>query len=165
MTRVSLSTTDARARAVDILKNSIARVNALKHALSDEYEALAVQDLDALTAATERKTTQVRELQALDNERNALCRETGFDNESEQMQKFTEWCDEDGVIEASWNELLLLAEHCNTQNLANGSVIRVRKQQIEDGISVLRGTDAESPTYDRHGGNRDGLGNRAIAEA
>ena len=150
---------------VEILGCSIFHAKNLRDSLLEEKEALASQDMDALMSAIEEKGTRVRELQMLDGKRGELCRESGFADGPEQMDRFTEWCDRDAEIARSWSQLLEIADECNTLNLLNGAVIRVRRQQVEDGLSVIRGQEPGAPTYGRHGVNRDGLGHRAIAEA
>ncbi|MEM8682558.1 MAG: flagellar protein FlgN [Pseudomonadota bacterium] len=162
---MTLSTDSARAQIVEILGCSIFHAKGLKESLGSEKDALATQDMDALMAAIEDKGTQVRELQVLDVKRGELCRESGFADGPEQMDRFTDWCDRDAEIARSWNQLLELADECNTLNLSNGAVIRVRRQQVDDGLSIIRGQALGAPTYGKNGVNRDGLAQRAIAEA
>ncbi len=162
---MTLSTDTARAQVVEILGCSIFHAKSLRDCLQEEKDALATQDMDALMSAIEDKSSRVHELQLLDGKRSELCRESGFADGPEQMDRFTDWCDRDAEVARSWAQLLGLADECNTLNLSNGAVIRVRKQQVEDGLSVIRGQAPGAPTYGRHGVNRDGLGHRAIAEA
>ena len=162
---MTLSTDSARTQVVEILGCSIFHAKGLRESLGNEKDALAAQNMDALVAAIEDKGTQVRELQLLDVKRSELCRESGFSDGPEQMDRFTEWCDQNSQVARSWTQLLELADECNTLNMSNGAVIRVRRQQVEDGLSVLRGQEPGAPTYGRNGVNRDGLANRAIAEA
>ena len=150
---------------VEILGCSIFHAKGLRDALAEEHHALENQDMDALMTAIRDKGECVRELQALDRKRSELCSESGFAKGPDQMQQFTEWCDDNAEVAHSWGQLIELADECNTMNMSNGAVIRVRKQQVEDGISVLRGTTPGAPTYSRGGDSRGGLGNRAIAEA
>ncbi|MEM6512654.1 MAG: flagellar protein FlgN [Pseudomonadota bacterium] len=162
---MTLSTDSARSQIIEILGCSIFHAKGLRESLDKEKTALAAQDMDALMAAIEEKGTQVRELQVLDIKRSELCRESGFADGPEQMDRFTAWCDRDTEVAGTWSQLIALAEECNTLNLSNGAVIRVRRQQVDDGLSILRGQAPGTPTYGRNGVNRDGLGQRAIAEA
>jgi flagellar biosynthesis/type III secretory pathway chaperone len=111
------------------------------------------------------KGIRVRELQTLDRKRAELCLEAGFVDGPEQMSAFTDWCDANEEIAHSWGQLIELAHACSTMNLTNGAVIRMRKQQVEDGICLLRGRPTGTNTYNRDGARRDGAGHRAIAEA
>ena len=162
---MSIQTSDARDQAAEILDSCVLYANQLRECLKEEHDALAGQDLDALMAAIEDKGVCVRELQKFEARRAALCSASGFPDGPTQMADFSAWCDDESLLERSWDELLGIAAECNALNLANGAFIRMRKQHVDAGISVLRGTDSASPTYDRHGGAREGLGNRSIAEA
>ena len=165
MNSVSIRTSDARDRAIEILDSCVFHATQLRECLRDEHDALADRDLDALLTAIEDKGVCVRELQKFEAKRAALCSASGFADGPTQMAEFSAWCDDESLLEHSWDELLGLAAECNALNLANGAFIRMRKQHVDAGIAVLRGIDPTAPTYDRHGGARDGLGNRSIAEA
>ncbi len=162
---MSIQTSDARNQAIEILDSCVFHATRLKECLQDEHDALAEQDLDALMTAIEDKGLCVKELQRFEARRAALCNASGFPDGPSQMADFSDWCDDESLIERSWDDLLGIAAECNSLNLANGAFIRVRKQHVDAGISVLRGIDPVPPTYDRNGGARDGLGNRSIAEA
>ena len=165
MNSVSIQTSDAREQATEILDRCVFHATQLRECLKEEHNALASQDLDALMTAIEDKGVCVRELQKFEAQRAALCSASGFPDGPAQMADFSAWCDDESLIERSWDELLEIAAECNSLNLANGAFIRMRRQHVDSGIAVLRGIDPASPTYDRHGGARDGLGNRSIAEA
>ncbi len=162
---MSIQTSDARHQAIEILDSCVFHATRLRECLQDEHDALTEQDLDALMTAIEDKGLCVRELQKFEARRAALCKASGFPDGPSQMADFSDWCDEESLIERSWDDLLGIAAECNSLNLANGAFIRVRKQHVDAGISVLRGIDPASPTYDRNGGASEGLGNRSIAEA
>ena len=165
MNNVSIQTSDARDQAIEILDSCVFHATQLRQCLEEEHDALAAQDIEALMSAIEDKGVCVRELQAFEAKRAALCSASGFPDGPTQMADFSAWCDDDALIERSWDELLGIAADCSSLNLANGAFISMRKQHLDAGIAVLRGIDPASPTYDRHGGARDGLGNRSIAEA
>jgi len=162
---MTLSTDTARAQAIEILGCSIFHAKNLKESLEEERDALESQDMEALMRAIRDKSIRVNELQTLDRKRSELCSEAGFTEGPEQMSDFTDWCDADEEIAHNWGQLIELAHACNTMNLTNGAVIRMRKQMVEDGISLLRGHSTETNTYNRDGARRDGAGHRPIAEA
>lgn len=162
---MAVQSDSARDQVVEILGVSLFHAKELRESLHQEREALESQDMDSLLAAAETKGTQVRELQQLDAQRSRICTESGFSAGREQMDAFLDWCDHSGEATHSWEQLLEVAEECSQLNAANGAVIRVRRQQVEDGLAVLRGQPMGVSTYDRDGVSRDGLGHHAIAEA
>lgn len=154
----------ANEHIVDNLNCSVFHAQCLKDSLLHEQEALIEQDVDALLQAINEKGAAVMELKDLDRQRDALCAATGAPSGPEQMNAVIGDAPDAAEIESAWSRLLDLADECATLNQANGAIIRVRKKHIEDGLSVLRGTEPGSATYARDGKSRDGLGNRAIAE-
>jgi flagellar biosynthesis/type III secretory pathway chaperone len=161
---VSSVTTSIESELIDILGCSIFHATCLRDTLQAEHSALVEQDIDALLRAIDEKGAAVQELQRLDQQRDALCAEFGAVSGPEQMNAFLISSLNPAEIEAAWTRLLSLADECSLLNKANGAIIRVRKHHIEDGLALIRGSDPENPTYARDGKNRDGLGNRAIAE-
>jgi flagellar biosynthesis/type III secretory pathway chaperone len=161
---VSNVTAGSESELLDILGCSIFHATSLRDALQAEHHALVEQDIDALLRAIEEKGASVQELQTLDQRRDALCAAFGAVSGPEQMNAFLSSSLNPAEIESAWTKLLSLADECSLLNKANGAIIRVRKHHIEDGLALIRGSEPGNTTYARDGKNRDGLGNRAIAE-
>lgn len=160
-----LSPNDARERIVEMVGTSVYQALALKESLDDEHRALERQDMEALGIALDNKSVCVQALQTLEQERHQFCVAMGFAAGPEQMVQLTEWCDENSVLADSWQHLLDIAIECNALNFTNGAIIRARKQQIEAGLAVIRGSGPESGTYGRSGRAPSGPSQRALAEA
>ncbi len=155
-----------RSRMSDVLGSSVYHALGLKESLVVERKALETQDVDALHAALEDKSRCVRELQDLEAERARICDESGIEAGPEQMLALADWCgDVDRGITSRWEYLLTIAEECNSLNMSNGAIIRVRKQQIDTGLAVLRGGAPESDTYGQGGMETGGPNRRSLAEA
>ena len=58
-----------------------------------------------------------------------------------------------------------LAAEGNALNLTNGAIIRLRQQQFETSLSVLRGVTPGSDTYGRNGEESGDFSRRSLAEA
>lgn len=160
-----ISRDTARSQIVDIIGDSVYQALGLKEALEDERRALEAQDLDALNAVVESKTRCVEQLQQLDEQRAALCEQWGFPAGPHQMTSLIEWCDEDQLISTRWEQLMVIAAEGSALNMTNGSIIRLRQQQFEASLSVLRGGTPGSDTYNRNGGDGAEYGSRSLAEA
>ena len=156
---------EARTTIADIIGRSVSQAAGLKESLEVEREALAQQDTDALDAVVVSKTEYAGKLQALDDERSALCQAWGFTSGPGQMDDLIDWCDEDAVISERWEELMQLAAEGNALNLTNGAIIRLRHQQFETSLSLLRGVTPGSDTYGRNGVEAGDLSRRSLAEA
>ncbi|MDJ0710486.1 MAG: flagellar protein FlgN [Woeseiaceae bacterium] len=142
---------EARAQAVEIIGDSIFYALGLKEALQEERKALESEDLDALHAAVDGKSACVENLSALDARRIDLCEELGYTMAADQMQKLIDYCDEDNVVSRRWEDLMVIAAESSALNMTNGAIIRLRQQQFESSLSVLRGVSPGSDTYGRNG--------------
>jgi flagellar biosynthesis/type III secretory pathway chaperone len=160
-----ISRAEARSQIVDIVGESLSQALGLKASLEDEREALETQDIDALDAVVTSKSAYAENLQVLDRRRGALCQEWGFSAGPDQMQQLIDWCDEDDLISDRWQQLLNIAAEGNALNLTNGAIIRVRQQQFESSLSVLRGVMPGSDTYSRNGEESGDISRRPLAEA
>jgi len=163
MSRPSPAT--ARAKLVDIIGNSVFHALGLKESLEEERAALESQDMDALHAAVESKSACVEKLHTLDGERVALCHEAGFGDSPDQMQALIDWCDDSDLISNRWDHLMILAAEGSALNMTNGAIIRLRQQQFETSLSVLRGAPARPPTYGRNGETSGDFGQSSLAQA
>ena len=161
----NISPDEARARIVDVIGDSVYQALGLKEALEDERRALEAQDIDALNAIVDSKTSCVKQLQRLDHERAELCRQWGFADGPHQMTALIEWCDQDQLISSRWEQLMVIAAEGSALNMTNGAIIRLRQQQIDASLSVLRGGTPGADTYGPHGGDGSDHNSRSLAEA
>ena len=148
-----------------VLGKATLRASALKSALTEEREALVGRDPERLDVAVNSKQSLVRDLDGLERSRVAICSDAGFGEDSVDMVKLIAWCDADTTLGQGWNQLLELGADCDRLNLANGAIIRLRQQQISDGLLVLRGTALETNTYGPTGATDTTPGGRTLTEA
>lgn len=161
----TISPDKARSEIADLIGNSVYEALGLNEALQDERRALEAQDLGSLQAVVDSKTACVDKLRQLDEQRVALCQQWGFENGPHQMTALIEWCDADELVSSRWEQLMMLAAEGNALNMTNGAIIRVRQQQFESSLSVLRGGTPGTDTYGRNGGDTGDLNRRSLAEA
>ena len=161
----SVTRDEARSRIVDLIGDSVYQALGLREALEDERRALEAQDTEALDAILDTKTVCTERLQELDRQRNELCREWGFVEGPQQMTALIEWCDEDQLISSRWEQLMVIAAEGSALNMTNGAIIRLRQQQFETSLSILRGATPGSDTYGRNGEEHGDYGRRSLAEA
>lgn len=157
--------TEVRSRIVELVGESVYHALGLKESLEDERTALETQDPDALHDAVSVKGEYIGKLRALENTRAAFCEASGFHRGPLQMKELSDWCDENSVVANCWSHLMVIASDCNALNITNGAIIRVRQQQIESNLAVLRGADHNPDTYARDGAEPAGLAQRSLAQA
>ncbi len=161
----TLSPGDARAQIADLIGDSVYQALGLKEALEDERRALETQDLDGLEAVVASKSACTERLRTLDQQRIDLCKRLGFDTAPHQMTEVIDWCDADGIISDRWEQLLVLAAEGSALNMTNGAIIRVRQQQFESSLSILRGGTRGAGTYGQNGEDTGDFDRRSLAEA
>ncbi len=156
---------EGRKEIAGIIGRSVSHARNLKESLEVERNALENQDADALQDVVVSKNDSAEQLQTLDLQRSALCESWGFATGPAQMDEVIDWCDEDDLIDQGWSQLMQLAADGNTLNLTNGAIIRLRQQQFETSISLLRGVTPGSDTYGRNGAESGDLSRHSLAEA
>ena len=156
---------EIRAQTVEIIGDSIFYALGLKESLQEERTALEAQDMDALRAAVDGKSACIENLKALDTRRIELCEKLGFVGPAKQMQELIDWCDEDDAINSRWEHLLVIAAESSALNMTNGAIIRLRQQQFESSLSVLRGVTPGTDTYGRNGSASGQADRSSLAQA
>lgn len=156
---------EARRRLVEIIGNSVYHALGLADTLADEKRALEAQDMDALDLAISSKSKCVAELRSVEEQRRKLCDDCGVPAEADQMQRMIDWCDQYSIVANCWRHLLEVIAQCDFLNTTNGAIIRARKQQVDNSISMLRSGTTASTIYNRDGQKPQPHGLRSIAEA
>lgn len=155
----------ARELITEIIGDSVFHALGLKESLRDERIALESQDTDELQSAVSIKSEFVERLGRLDRRRRDLCESSGFPDGADQMDRMTDWCDEDSIVQNGWSQLMEIVSDCNALNLTNGAIIRARQQMFEANLGVLRGADVNPNTYQREGQENVAMNQRSLAQA
>lgn len=161
----SPSPVTARTKALDLLNEMVLKALGLKEILEDERKALESQDMQCIEDAVTGKSRCTEQLQVLDKKLQKYCSACGHATGHEQMDAFIAWCDDGALVRNRWDHLMIIAAESNTLNMTNGAIIRVRQQQFETSLSVLRGVSPGADTYGRNGGDSGGFGHRSLAQA
>ena len=159
------SSQETRTRIADILKDCVNHALGLKETLQNERSALEDQDSASLYAVLDDKSRSVSKIQVLDEQRLKLCEACGFPAGPDQMEQMIDWLGETTIISNCWDHLIEIATECKALNLTNGAIVNARQINIDSRLSVLRGTDANSDTYERSGSGENGLSKRSLAQA
>lgn len=148
-----------------LLASAEQSVIALVATLTDERQALAERDLAAIGRAADEKRNLIGNIESLESQRATLCAAAGFSGNPADMPQMLSWCDADLALANRWQRILDSGAACDQSNRANGAIIRVRRQQVADGLTVLRGHNPDTHTYGP-GGTADVTGSgRPLTEA
>ncbi len=159
------SAEDTRSRITKVLDDSVSCALDLKVILNEERQALEDRDTEALNTAATTKLALVSKFAKLNQSRGVVSEKAGFGNDPDDLDALAAWCDDDLTITSTWQQLQEIASECDVINRTNGAIIHLRRQQILDGLSVLRGGENETSTYAPAGAAEHGVSGRAITEA
>lgn len=132
----------------------------LKTALADERAALERRDTDAMAGAAEAKERLTAELAGLEESRRRIAGGGG----DATMRALADGCG-DADLAAHWDRYRDVARDCDALNRTNGAIIQLRRRQIVDGLTLLRGEPPAAGTYTQTGAARVGAGGRELTEA
>lgn len=135
---------------------SLRVANALKQSLLKEREALGAGDAETLNLAIQAKAVQLRELQYLlkgTAEGQAL-------RAAKSSQQSA-----DGPDHSPWQAFMSLLAECESLNSTNGAAIRLRKQQIDHNLALLRGQSTAPTIYGPLGNAGASQAGRPLTEA
>lgn len=163
MSRASAGET--RDRIVKILSDSVTCALGLKETLVEERDALERRDTLSLNTAATSKTTLIHELARLNEARDEISKQAGFGGGTGRMDDLAEWCDDDLRVTHSWKQFREIATECDVLNKTNGAIIHLRRQQVLDGLSILRGNPNETITYSPTGSETTANAGRPLTEA
>ncbi len=161
----SRSPDDTRDRIVEILSESVRCALGLKETLAEEREALERRDTVSLNSAAVSKTALIRQLAKLNEARSEVSEQAGFGSSTGKMAALADWCDDDSLVTNCWQHFREIASECDLLNKTNGAIIHLRRQQILEGLSVLRGDQRDANTYAPAGTATNGMAGRALTEA
>ncbi len=122
----------------------------MEAALGEEQAALAARDAEAIAAAAARKADLAA---ALESARAALERETGATS-GPALAAALRRADPGGTLARRWEALRTRLAALRHRNRANGLAIELQRRAAAQALAVLRGEEAEAPTYGPRGAVR-----------
>lgn len=140
----------------------------LRDTLIEERDALRRQDSTAIIDAATRKKTCILKLEELEEKRAEISESCGYGRSPAEMKSLAQCLDEgheESAMLNCWNHFMDIAHQCFDLNTSNGAIIRVRKNQIMNSLSTLRGGTENEATYGPGGSGQLVERARSLAEA
>jgi len=159
---------DLKSELQSVVGESVYCALGLKDTLIEERDALQRQDSTAIIDAATRKKTCILKLEELENRRAELSEACGYSRSPGDMQSLARDLDDDAsdpVLLDCWNHFIDVAHKCFDLNSSNGAIIRVRKTQIMNSLSAIRGGVDDDATYGPGGTEPVTDRARSLAEA
>jgi flagellar biosynthesis protein FlgN len=119
---------------------------ALESLLTREYDMLQSRDAEGLEKSGTARQQCIGHIVRIEDERRALCRATGRDEDTAGLHSVLTWCDPTGSLAPAMQEYRDRTQRCREQNDRNGMLVNGRLQQ--DSRTYGPGSD-ESGGYGR----------------
>jgi flagellar biosynthesis/type III secretory pathway chaperone len=120
--------------------------------LEREHQHLVADDVGALESAIRERHPCVARIIRVDEERRALCRQTGQSLDLQGLERLLRWCDPEGTLAAGWERCSAAAAECRKLNDRNGALVSARLKHVQARLGALLNGARESVTYGRGGG-------------
>jgi flagellar biosynthesis/type III secretory pathway chaperone len=106
-----------------------AHLAALESLLTQEHELLQTRDADGLEKAGTARQQCVGHILRIEDERRALCRATGRNEDTAGLHSLLAWCDPTGLLIPPMQEYRERTRRCREHNDRNGILLNGRLQQ------------------------------------
>ena len=102
---------------------------ALESLLTRDYELLQTRDAEGLEKAGMARQLCLAHILRIEDERRALCRATGRNEDTAGLHSLLAWCDPTGLLWPAMQEYRERTERCRVHNDRNGVLVNGRLQQ------------------------------------
>lgn len=139
-----------------LVADEIAALTMLESLLTREHELLVANDVDNLEKAGTARQECVGKLVRIEDERRALCRMLGKDNDAAGLASLMKWCDPAGTLTLSWADCATRAGRCRKLNDRNGILVGARLQRVSNMLGLLNAGGRDSRVYGPQGNSPSG---------
>jgi flagella synthesis protein FlgN len=141
-----------RERLARLIHDESKALSELAALLDREHGYLEANDVASLEGACRERQKCVARIFRVDEERCALCRDTGHSQDLKGLEELIRWCDPRGSLAAGWAECSAAADRCRRLNDRNGALVAARLTHVQARLGVLIESRREAVTYGPRGG-------------
>lgn len=131
--------------------------------LDREHGYLEANDVVSLEDATRERQRCVARICSVDEERRALCRDTGNTLDLNGLEQLIRWCDPKGTLTGGWAECCAAAAKCRQLNDRNGALVAARLQHVQARLGTLIESRRDAVTYGPRGAYSQASSGRVLA--
>jgi flagellar biosynthesis/type III secretory pathway chaperone len=118
-----------REQLATLMAQQNAHLAALEGLLTQEYNLLQTRDAEGLETAGTARQQCLGHILRIEDERRALCRATGRNEDTAGLHGLLAWCDPTGRLVPAMQEYRERTQRCREQNDRNGILVNGRLQQ------------------------------------
>ena len=148
--------TDPAAAFIGSLDDAIRDMIRLEAVMLEETQAIASQDIDALQGAIDEQRALMAGLETETARQRGWIEDAGFAFTPEGIERFIQAIDQGNRVADRWSTLLGHMRRCDQANQDNARLIDRDRRRIATTLSILRGEDASTTTYDPKGRTASG---------
>ncbi|HEX5161002.1 MAG TPA: flagellar protein FlgN [Steroidobacteraceae bacterium] len=125
-----------RERLATLMAGQNAQLATLEGLLTHEHGLLQARDAEGLEHAGTARQQCIGQIMRLEDERRALCRDTGRSDDAAGLHGLLAWCDPNGLLMPVMQEYRERTLRCREQNDRNGILVNAR---LHAGVKEDRG--------------------------
>jgi flagellar biosynthesis/type III secretory pathway chaperone len=141
-----------------------AQLAALESLLTQEYALLQTRDAEGLENAGSARQKCIGHILRIEDERRALCRAEGRNDDPAGLHSLLAWCDPTGLLMPAMQEYRERTQRCREQNDRNGSLLNDRLQRVSRMLNAFDRGAQEGRIYGP-GSDNSGLGHKLTTRA
>jgi len=122
----SRDSTDCREQLATLMAEQNAQLAALERLLTQEYTLLHTRDAEGLETAGTARQQCISHILRIEDERRALCRAEGRNDDVAGLHDLLAWCDPSGLLMPAMQEYRERTQRCREQNDRNGILVNGR---------------------------------------
>jgi len=152
-----------REKLARLISDESTALNELSTLLDREHGFLEANDVVSLEGATRERQRCVARIFRVDEERRALCLDSGRPLDLEGLEDLIRWCDPSGTLAGRWTECSDAAGRCRKLNDRNGALVAARLKHVQARLGTLIESRREAVTYGPRGGYTQASSGRVVA--
>jgi flagellar biosynthesis protein FlgN len=152
-----------REKLARLISEESTALNELSTLLDREHGFLEANDVVSLEGATRERQRCVARIFRVDEERRALCLDSGRPLDLKGLEDLIRWCDPTGTLAGRWTECSDAAARCRKLNDRNGALVAARLKHVQARLGTLIESRREAVTYGPRGAYTQASSGRVVA--
>jgi flagellar biosynthesis/type III secretory pathway chaperone len=151
-----------------LLQTQLAKVDEVNRFLVDLKASIAQNDVEAINVTLSEKNLPTGEIEGLENHRNKLLNQYGFEANKEGQAACIKWCDDEkGSLSEQFQLLSESLTQLQRSIQTNALLVKKGQDRIRRSVNLLTGqvNDGKSSTYSKNGQTHGANNKRSISQA
>jgi flagellar biosynthesis/type III secretory pathway chaperone len=164
----SASPSQCRQALSQLLQMQLAKVDEVNHYLVELKDSIAQNDIEAINGTLSQNNLPIGEIEDLENHRNQLLTQYGFETNKEGQAACIKWCDDnEGKLSKQYQLLSESLIQLQQSIQINALLVNKGQDRIRRSVSLLTGqvNSEKSNTYSKNGQTHGATNKRSISQA